>query len=253
MPAAAPRCDHGYRVVRFWNNDVLGNLEGVLETVMRELETLHLTRTLSAPGGGEGAMSDLAPMKAALALARRGLGSVWPNPAVGCVLVKEGRGGRARLDPAGRAAARRDRGAGSARARAARGATAYVSLEPCCHWGKTPPCADALIAAGVARVVVPIEDPDPRVSGKGIAQLRDAGIAVDTGLCAEEAAEINAGFFLRLTEGRPLVTLKLATTLDGRIATADGRKPLDHRRARARPRPSAARHPRRGHGRQQHA
>lgn len=160
-------------------------------------------------------------MKAALALARRGLGSVWPNPAVGCVLVKEGRViGRGWTQPGGRPHGETEalRRAGAA----ARGATAYVSLEPCCHWGKTPPCTDALIAAGVARVVMPIEDPDPRVSGQGIAKLREAGIAVETGLCAEAAVEVNAGFFLRLRAGRPLVTLKLAATLDGRLATATG-------------------------------
>lgn len=160
-------------------------------------------------------------MKAALALARRGLGSVWPNPTVGCVLVKQGRVvGRGWTQPGGR-----PHGETEALARAgaaARGAIAYVSLEPCCHWGKTPPCTDALIAAGVGRVIVPIEDPDPRVSGRGIATLRDAGIEVATGLCAEEAAEINAGFFLRLRQGRPMVTLKLATTLDGQLATASG-------------------------------
>jgi diaminohydroxyphosphoribosylaminopyrimidine deaminase/5-amino-6-(5-phosphoribosylamino)uracil reductase len=146
---------------------------------------------------------------------------VWPNPAVGCVLVNGGEVvGRGWTQPGGR-----PHGETEALARAgarARGATAYVSLEPCCHWGKTPPCADALAAAGVARVVVPIADPDPRVSGQGIARLRAAGIEVATGLLAEEAAEVNAGFLLRLGSGRPLVTLKLATTLDGRIATAAG-------------------------------
>src|SRR5260221_1533195 len=160
-------------------------------------------------------------MKAALALARRGLGSVWPNPAVGCVLVKDGRAvGRGWTQPGGR-----PQGETEALARAgaaARGDAAYVSLEPCCHWGKTPPGTDALIAAGIRRVVLPIEDPDPRVSGQGIAKLREAGVAVETGLCAAAAAEINAGFFLRLREGRPLVTLKLAATLDGRLATSTG-------------------------------
>ena len=105
---------------------------------------------------------------------------------------------------------------------AARGGTAYVTLEPCCHWGRTPPCAEALIAAGIARVVAAVEDPDPRVAGGGLARLREAGIAVESGLCADEAAEINAGFFQRVRTGRPLVTLKLATSLDGRIATASG-------------------------------
>ena len=124
---------------------------------------------------------------------------------------------------------------------AARGATAYVTLEPCCHRGKTPPCADALIAAGVRRVVAALEDPDPRVAGGGIRRLRQAGVAVETGLCGKAAAEINAGFLLRQLQGRPLVTLKLATSLDGRIATAHRREPLDHRRGGARARASAAR------------
>jgi diaminohydroxyphosphoribosylaminopyrimidine deaminase/5-amino-6-(5-phosphoribosylamino)uracil reductase len=160
-------------------------------------------------------------MRAALALARRGLGTVWPNPTVGCVIVKDrhvigrgwtGRGGR----PHGETEALRRAGA------AARGATAYVTLEPCSHWGKTPPCADALIAAGLRRVVIALEDPDPRVAGTGIEALRNAGLAVDIGLCAAEAAELNAGFLQRVRLGRPLVTLKLATSLDGRIATASG-------------------------------
>lgn len=164
---------------------------------------------------------DLALMRGALALAARGLGNVWPNPAVGCVVVKDGRVvGRGWTQPGGRPHAETE---ALARAgEAARGGTAYVSLEPCAHWGKTPPCAEALIAAGVGRVVVAVEDPDPRVAGAGIARLRAAGIAVDTGLCAAEAAELNAGFFRRIGEGRPLVTLKLAASLDGRIATAAG-------------------------------
>jgi diaminohydroxyphosphoribosylaminopyrimidine deaminase/5-amino-6-(5-phosphoribosylamino)uracil reductase len=160
-------------------------------------------------------------MRAALRLARRGLGQVWPNPAVGCVIVKDGRVvGRGWTQPGGRPHAETEalQRAGAA----ARGATAYVTLEPCSHHGKTPPCADALIAAGIARVVAAVEDPDPRVSGAGIARLRDAGIAVETGLCAAEAKEINAGFFCRINLGRPLVTLKLATSLDGRIATRTG-------------------------------
>src|SRR5713226_7316949 len=155
-------------------------------------------------------------MRVALALARRGLGRVWPNPAVGCVIVKDGRVvGRGWTQPGGRPHAETE---ALARAgAAAHGATAYVTLEPCCHWGRTPPCADALIAAGLSRVVAALEDPDPRVAGGGLARLRAAGIAVETGLGGAEAAEINAGFFQRVRSGRPLVTLKLATSLDGRI------------------------------------
>jgi diaminohydroxyphosphoribosylaminopyrimidine deaminase / 5-amino-6-(5-phosphoribosylamino)uracil reductase len=166
-------------------------------------------------------MTDLAHMRAALVLARRGLGTTWPNPAVGCVIVNDGRVvGRGWTHPGGRPHAETE---ALARAgEAAKGATAYVSLEPCSHHGKTPPCADALIAAGIARAVVAIEDPDPRVAGAGAARLRAAGIAVETGVCAAEAGELNAGFFSRIGQGRPLVTLKLATSLDGRIATAAG-------------------------------
>jgi diaminohydroxyphosphoribosylaminopyrimidine deaminase/5-amino-6-(5-phosphoribosylamino)uracil reductase len=164
---------------------------------------------------------DLRSMRAALALARRGLGAVWPNPAVGCVIVDRSRVvGRGWTQPGGR-----PHGETKALGRAgeaARGATAYVSLEPCCHWGQTPPCTDALIAAGIRRVVVALEDPDPRVAGDGVRQLRAAGLEVETGLCEAEATEINAGFFCRLRKGRPLVTFKLATSLDGRIATGRG-------------------------------
>jgi len=172
----------------------------------------------SAPPASAG---DLGAMRAALALARRGLGSVWPNPAVGCVIVKQGRVvGRGWTQPGGRPHGETEalRRAGEA----ARGAAAYVSLEPCCHWGRTPPCVDALITAGVQRAVVALEDPDPRVAGEGLRRLRAAGVDVEVGLCAEEAAEVNAGFLNRLRLGRPLVTLKFATSLDGRIATASG-------------------------------
>lgn len=163
-------------------------------------------------------------MTAALGLARRGLGRVWPNPAVGSVLVRpdlDGRiVGRGWTQPGGRPHAETE---ALARAgAAARGATAYVTLEPCAHHGETPPCSEALIAAGVARVVVAAGDPDPRVSGKGISMLEAAGISVSTGVCAAAAQDLNAGFFLRVVENRPLVTLKAATTLDGRIATATG-------------------------------
>jgi diaminohydroxyphosphoribosylaminopyrimidine deaminase / 5-amino-6-(5-phosphoribosylamino)uracil reductase len=162
-------------------------------------------------------------MRAALALARRGLGAVWPNPAVGCVIVKDAGGGsivgRGWTQPGGRPHAETE---ALARAgAAAKGATAYVTLEPCCHWGRTPPCADALIAAGIRWVVIAAEDPDPRVAGGGIARLRAAGVEVTCGVGADAAAEINAGFFSRVRLGRPLVTLKLATSLDGRIATPD--------------------------------
>lgn len=160
-------------------------------------------------------------MSAALSLARRGLGRVWPNPAVGCVLVRDRRiVGRGWTQPGGRPHAETEalRRAGGA----ARGATAYVTLEPCAHHGQTGPCADALVEAGIARAVVALQDPDPRVDGGGLQRLQAAGIATSLGLGGEEAAEINAGFLLRVSEGRPLVTLKLATTLDGRIATRTG-------------------------------
>ncbi len=160
-------------------------------------------------------------MHAAVALARRGMGSTWPNPAVGCVLVRDGRVvGRGVTAPGGRPHA--EALALLMAGEAARGATAYVTLEPCSHHGQTPPCSDALIAAGVVRVVVACGDPDPRVDGAGLARLRAAGLVVETGLLAAEAAETLAGFVMRVRHGRPLVTLKLATTLDGRIATRQG-------------------------------
>lgn len=166
-------------------------------------------------------MSDVAHMRAALGLARRGLGLTAPNPSVGCVIVRHGRVvARAVTAPGGRphAEARALAQAGAA----ARGATAYVTLEPCCHHGKTPPCAEALIDAGIARVVVSVRDPDPRVDGAGIARLRAAGIVVEEGLLGSEASALNEGFFSAVSRGRPMVTLKLATTLDGRIATRAG-------------------------------
>ncbi|MGQ9371797.1 bifunctional diaminohydroxyphosphoribosylaminopyrimidine deaminase/5-amino-6-(5-phosphoribosylamino)uracil reductase RibD [Azospirillum sp. ST 5-10] len=164
---------------------------------------------------------DLRHMQSALALAARGLGTVWPNPSVGCVLVRDGLVvGRGWTQPGGRPHGETEalRRAGAA----ARGATAYVSLEPCNHHGKTPPCTEALLEAGIGRVVVACEDPDPRVAGSGVRRLRDAGLEVEVGLCAEEAYELNRGFFTRILRGRPLFTLKLATTLDGRIATHGG-------------------------------
>jgi diaminohydroxyphosphoribosylaminopyrimidine deaminase/5-amino-6-(5-phosphoribosylamino)uracil reductase len=160
-------------------------------------------------------------MALALTLARRGLGRVWPNPAVGCVIVKDGRiVGRGWTQDGGRPHAETEalRQAGPA----ARGATAYVTLEPCAHHGKTPPCAEALIAAGMSRVVSALEDPDSRVAGKGHTMLRAAGITVDVGTRATEARAVNAGFLARVEHGRPMVALKLATTLDGKIALPGG-------------------------------
>lgn len=160
-------------------------------------------------------------MRAALGLAGRGLGRVWPNPAVGCILVRDGRVvGRGATGPGGRPHA--ETVALAQAGAAAAGATAYVSLEPCAHHGQTPPCAEALIAAGVARVVYAAADPDPRVDGRGEALLRAAGIAVTAGVCRAEAEALNAGFISRVRRNRPLVTLKLATTLDGFIATSGG-------------------------------
>jgi diaminohydroxyphosphoribosylaminopyrimidine deaminase/5-amino-6-(5-phosphoribosylamino)uracil reductase len=160
-------------------------------------------------------------MRSALALARRGLGNTWPNPSVGCVVVKDGRVvGRAVTAPGGRPHA--EPAALDIAGDAARGSTVYVTLEPCCHWGRTPPCTDALINAGVARVVIATRDPDPRVDGAGIAKLRAAGITVEEGVLQDAADEVASGFRARVRLGRPLVTLKLASTLDGRIATRSG-------------------------------
>lgn len=160
-------------------------------------------------------------MEMALSLGRRGQGTCWPNPAVGCVITRGGRvvgrgwtqdGGRPHAEAValGRAGA------------AARGGTAYVTLEPCAHHGQTPPCAAALVDAGITRVVVAADDPDPRVSGRGIEVLRSAGVEVRTGVLADKAARDLAGFLGRVRMGRPEVLLKLAGTLDGRIATAGG-------------------------------
>ena len=160
-------------------------------------------------------------MKRAIALARRGQGRVEPNPMVGCVLARGSRiiaegyhrrfgGPHAEVNALRRAADK------------AAGATAYVTLEPCCHTGKTPPCTDALIEAGVARVVVAMKDPFPEVAGRGIRQLRRAGIRVDVGLCREEAAELNAPYLTLVGQGRPYVIAKWAQSIDGKIATHTG-------------------------------
>lgn len=164
---------------------------------------------------------DVRHMHRALELGQHGMGNTWPNPAVGCVIVQgDTVVGEGWTQPGGRPHA--ETVALLQAGQSAKGATAYVTLEPCAHQGQTPPCADALVAAGVARVVAPIADSDPRVSGQGFERLRAAGIEVTTGVCAEDAAEDHAGFFLRIESGRPLLTLKLATSLDGRIATASG-------------------------------
>lgn len=159
-----------------------------------------------------------------MALGRRGQGRTWPNPAVGAVVVKDGViVGRGWTQPGGRPHAEPE--ALKRAGEAARGATLYVTLEPCSHFGKSPPCADAIIAAGIARVVSAIEDPNPEVGGQGHARLRAAGIDVDVGLCGDEAARDHAGHFLRVREKRPFVILKLAVSSDDKIAAA-GHRPL---------------------------
>jgi len=165
--------------------------------------------------------AEAVPMRQALELAERGLYTTDPNPRVGCVLVRDGvvvgQGFHARAGEA-HAEVLALREAGSA----ARGATAYVSLEPCSHTGRTPPCADALIAAGIARVHCATADPNPRVAGDGIRRLEAHGIAVSVGLLAAQARALNVGFFSRFERQRPYVRLKLAMSLDARTARADG-------------------------------
>ena len=170
---------------------------------------------MSGPG------TDRRHMAQALVLARRGLGNTWPNPAVGCVLIRDGIVvGRGCTQPGGRPHA--EVMALSQAGPLARGATAYVTLEPCAHHGRTPPCAEALLAAGVTRVVAAQTDPDPRVAGRGLQMLRDAGIAVSENVLEAEARAMQRGFLTRITQGRPMLTLKLGTSFDGRIATAGG-------------------------------
>jgi len=164
---------------------------------------------------------DRSYMTRALELARLGIYSTPPNPAVGCVLVRDGRvigEGHHRRTGGPHAEVHAIEAAGEA----ARGATAYVNLEPCSHFGRTPPCTRALLAAGVARVVCALRDPDPRVAGGGLEELTRAGVAVESGLLASDAAELNRGFLRRMSSGRPWVTLKIGASLDGRTALADG-------------------------------
>jgi diaminohydroxyphosphoribosylaminopyrimidine deaminase/5-amino-6-(5-phosphoribosylamino)uracil reductase len=159
-------------------------------------------------------------MQLAFTLGRRGQGRTWPNPAVGAVVVKDGViVGRGWTQPGGRPHAEPEalRRAGEA----ARGATLYVTLEPCSHFGKSPPCADAVIAAGIARVVSAIEDPNPEVAGEGHARLRAAGVTVEVGCGAVEAARDHAGHFRRIRDRRPHVILKLAVSADDKIAAAE--------------------------------
>ena len=160
-------------------------------------------------------------MSIALALGRRGLGRTWPNPSVGCVIVRDGQivgkgctgdGGR----PHAEVLALRQAGSH------AKGATAYVTLEPCSHFGQTPPCSQALIDPGIYRVVGAMNDKDPRVNGQGYEMLRNAGVEVATGVAREEAEEDHRGFFKRIMKKSPHITLKMATSFDGRIATASG-------------------------------
>jgi diaminohydroxyphosphoribosylaminopyrimidine deaminase / 5-amino-6-(5-phosphoribosylamino)uracil reductase len=181
-------------------------------------------------------------MAHALRLAEQGLTSTSPNPRVGCVLLKDekviGSGWHQRAgEPHAEVYALHEAG------EAAHGATAYVTLEPCAHQGKTPPCADALIAVGVARVVIAVQDPNPLVAGKGIAKLRAAGIVVECGLMESTARELNVGFFARMTRGTPWLRSKIAMSLDGRTALANGvsqwitgeaaRQDVQHWRARS--------------------
>ena len=160
-------------------------------------------------------------MRLALSLARRGLGNVWPNPAVGCVIVSKGQiVGRGWTMPGGRPHAEvvALKQAGGL----ARGGEVYVTLEPCCHEGKTGPCAEALVSAGIKKIYISTLDPDPRVNGKGVLFLKKNKISTSVGLLEKEAIRLNLGFFLKISQGRPLVTMKTASTLDGKIALGNG-------------------------------
>jgi diaminohydroxyphosphoribosylaminopyrimidine deaminase/5-amino-6-(5-phosphoribosylamino)uracil reductase len=177
-----------------------------------------MTATIDATNEADGRL-----MALALALGRRGLGATWPNPSVGAVIVKDGViVGRGWTQPGGRPHAETEalRRAGGA----ARGATLYVTLEPCSHHGKTPPCADAIIGAGIARVVSALEDPNPQVAGAGHWRMAERGIVVEVGLGAEEARRAHAGHIRGVRDGRPHVTLKLAVSADGKAGLA-GRRP----------------------------
>jgi diaminohydroxyphosphoribosylaminopyrimidine deaminase / 5-amino-6-(5-phosphoribosylamino)uracil reductase len=172
----------------------------------------------------DAAADDARYMALAFALGRRNLGRTWPNPAVGAVIVKDGMIiGRGWTQPGGRPHAEIE--ALHRAKKAAQGATMYVTLEPCSHHGKTPPCADAIIRDGIARVVSALEDPNPQVAGQGHERLRAKGIQVDIGLGAEEARRVHVGHLTRMIKGRPHVLLKLAVSADGKAGLA-GRKPV---------------------------
>ncbi len=174
-------------------------------------------------GAAPAPVDDARFMQLAFTLGRRGLGNTWPNPAVGAVIVKDGViVGRGWTQSGGRPHAEVE--ALRRAKKLAQGATMYVTLEPCSHQGKTPPCADAIIKAGIARVVSALEDPNPEVAGKGHVRLREKGVAVDVGLGADEARRVHAGHIMRVTKQRPYVTLKLAVSVDGKAGLA-GRKP----------------------------
>jgi diaminohydroxyphosphoribosylaminopyrimidine deaminase/5-amino-6-(5-phosphoribosylamino)uracil reductase len=164
-------------------------------------------------------------MRRALALAERGLYTTSPNPRVGCVIVDEAGEiiGEGWTQPAGQNHAEIQALLdAAARGKSVVGATIYVTLEPCSHFGRTPPCCDAIIKAGIGRVVAAMQDPNPLVAGKGFERLGDAGIAVSSGLMASEASALNEGFISRITRGRPFVRLKIAASLDGKTALANG-------------------------------
>jgi diaminohydroxyphosphoribosylaminopyrimidine deaminase/5-amino-6-(5-phosphoribosylamino)uracil reductase len=171
---------------------------------------------VSAAGAADGRF-----MARALALAARGLGRTFPNPPVGAVFVRGGRVVGEGFHHRAGAPHGEIEALGAVRG-SLRGATLYVTLEPCTHHGRTPPCVDALVPLGLRRVVIAMIDPNPRVRGRGVARLRRAGVSVTVGVGAEEAALLTAGYATLVRRGRPMVTLKLAATLDGRIATADG-------------------------------
>ncbi|MEA2933444.1 MAG: diaminohydroxyphosphoribosylaminopyrimidine deaminase, partial [Variibacter sp.] len=186
-----------------------------------------MTRGAAAPSGNTDTL-DQHFMNIAFALGRRGLGRTWPNPSVGALVVQQSPDGpvivgRGWTQNGGRPHAETEalRRAGAA----ARGATLYATLEPCSHHGKTPPCADAIIAAGISRVVIPMDDPNPQVAGRGAERLRAAGVTVDKGVGADEARSAHAGHIRRMRDGRPHVTLKIAVSADEKVGLA-GRKPV---------------------------